>query len=192
MSLHINDVYIPQFELYEGMKDCSNLHFRDCYFSTIDFDTSLDAAHLPRFENCYVDEVQGRSSRKDLPQGIFDEACIFDKFSQAPETTDAISEMDLPLGAKVLLTVLKKLYLQSGSGRKENALLRGLDHHSRRLVAPVLRLLQGEGLIWSYRRAGLDMPIWTPDRAQTARMAKIITSPHTCKDALLTKASNLS
>jgi hypothetical protein len=184
--------YIPGIDLYEGMSDCSNLEFYDCYFSKIGLDTDLQKTHLPRFRMCYVDEVDGRSSVKDLPEGVFDGDCIFDKFSQAPITTDAIGGMDLPIGSRVLLTVLKKLYLQSGSGRKENALHRGLDHHGRRLVPPVLRLLQSEGLTWPYRRAGLGMTVWTPDRAQMARVAKVITSPHTCGDSLLVKASNLS
>ena len=192
IPLQLKDIYIPSIELCQGTRDCSQLRFCDCYFSKIELDPDLDATCLPRFEACYVDEIEGRSSRKDLPRGIFDDACVFDKFSEAPETTDAIGAMDLPLGAKVLLTVLKKVYLQSGAGRKENALHRGLDHHGRRLVAPVLRLLQSEGLISPYRRGGLDMTIWVPDRTKTARVAKIITSPHTCGDSLLVKASNLS
>jgi hypothetical protein len=192
VPLQVNDVYIPSLDLYEGMEDCSNLQFHGCYFSSVCFDADLKAEHLPRFAACYVDEIDGRSSARDLPKGVFDEDCTFDRFSEAPETTNAIREMDLPLGARVLLTVLKKLYLQRGSGRKENALHRGLDHHSRRLVPAVLSLLQHEGLAWSYRRAGLEMPIWTPDRAHMARVAKIVTSPHNCKDPLLEKAANLS
>jgi hypothetical protein len=190
--LLLRDMYIPSLELYEGIKNCSQLHFRGCLFSRLALDAEVDAANLPRFEGCYIDELEGRSSRRDLPQGAFDDACEIDKFSEAPDTTDAIGGMDLPLGAKVLLTVLKKIYLQAGSGRKENALHRGLDHHARRLVQPVLRLLQTEGLVAPYRRAGLDMTIWVPDRARAARVAKMITSPRTCGDPLLTKASNLS
>jgi hypothetical protein len=192
VHLQINGVYIPSIDLYEGMEDCSNLQFQTCYFSKVSLDANVKAEHLPTFKDCYIDEVDGRSSVRDLPKGTFDEDCSFDEFSEAPETTNAIGSMDLPLGAKVLLTVLKKLYLQRGSGRKENALLRGLDHHSRRLVPEVLNLLQHEGLALSYRRAGVEMTIWTPDRSQMGRVAKIVTSPHTCKDPLLDKAANLS
>lgn len=192
VPLQFRGIHIPSLELYQGMKDCSHLRFHDCYFSKVEVDPDVQGADLPRFEACYIDELEGRSSRRDLPQGVFDDACVFDKFSQAPDTTNAIGAMDLPLGARVLLTVLKKVYLQSGSGRKENALHRGLDHHGRRLVNPVLRLLQAEALVSPYRRAGLDMTIWTPDRAKMTRVAKIITSPNTCGDPLLVKAANLS
>ncbi len=190
--LLLRDMYIPSLELSDGTKNCSPLRFRDCLFSRLALDPDVIAAHLPRFDGCYIDELEGRSSRKDLPQEVFDKTCEIAKFSEAPETTDAISGMDLPLGAKVLLTVLKKIYLQAGSGRKENALHRGLDHHARRFVQPVLRLLQAEGLASPYKRAGLDMTIWVPDRPRAARVAKIITSPRTCGDPLLTKAGNLS
>lgn len=91
-----------------------------------------------------------------------------------------------------MLTILKKVYLQSGSGRKENALQRGLDHNSRRLVGPILRLLQTEGIVSRYKRAGLDMTIWVPDRSKASRVQKIITSPRTCNDPLLAKVQSIS
>jgi len=192
IPIQVNGVYIPSIELYEGMEDCSKLQFQTCYLSKVILDPDVKAEHLPTFSDCYIDEIDGRSSVRDLPKGVFFEDCGFDKFSEDPQTTNAIGSMDLPLGARVLLTVLRKLYLQRGSGRKENALLRGLDHHSRRLVPAVLNLLQRDGLAMSYRRGGVEMPIWTPARSQMSRVAKIVTSPHTCKDPLLEKAADLS
>jgi hypothetical protein len=190
-EVRLKDIYVPTIELYKGVKDSSQVCFQKCFFSVVALDPDVDAVCLPRFEGCYVDELEGRSSRKDLPDGVFDDACQIDKYSEAPETTDAIGAMDLPTGAKVLLTILKKIYLQSGSGRKENALHRGMDHHGRRLVAPVLRLLQAEKIVAPYRRGGLNMTIWVPDRTKASRVAKMITSPRTCNDPILEKASNL-
>jgi hypothetical protein len=190
-TLQINDLYIPYLELDNGTADWSRLCFRGCFFSTVALDAELNAAYLPRFEGCYIDGLEGRSSRNDLPPGVFDHACEFDRFSEAPLTTNAIVAMDLPVGTKVMLTVLRKIYLRRGSGRKENALHRGLDHHGRRLLPFVLRLLQAEGLVMPYRRGGMDMPVWLPDRAQTARAMRMVTSPRTCKDPLLDKTSDL-
>lgn len=192
VPVRLTGIYVPSLELYENIADCSKLKFTNCLFSRLALDHNVKSANLPRFENCYIDDLDGRSSAKDLPTGVFDNACEFERFSEAPETTSAIGGMDLPLGARVLLTVLKKIYLQSGSGRKENALQRGLDHHSRRFVSPVLRLLQTEGIVLPYRRAGLDMTIWVPDRSKTARVQRLITSPRTCGDTLIEKASNLT
>jgi NACHT domain-containing protein len=192
IPLILTGILIPTLELSENIKDCSRLRFVGCLFSHLAIDPGVTSANLPRFESCYIDELDGRSSLKDLPVGVFDKECEIVRFSQAPETTTAIGGMDLPLGARVLLTILKKIYFQSGSGRKENALQRGLDHHGRRLVNPILRLLQTNGIVSPYRRAGLDMTIWVPDRAKTARVQRLITSPRTCKDPLIEKASNLA
>lgn len=187
----IKGILIPHLDLDASLKDCSKLLFRDCYFSSIGIDPDLKAEYIPRFEACYFDEIDGRSSATDLPIGAFDKACVFSRFSESPDTTAAIGAMELPLGSRVLLTILKKVYLRSGSGRKENALHRGLDHHGRRLVTPILRLLQREGLLIAYNRGNLDMPIWVPDRTQTARVASIVTSPHTCDDSLLKEAATI-
>lgn len=189
--VQLDDICIPYLELRQKSGDCSRLRFRNCLFSTLAIDPDVTGADLPRFDGCYIDELEGRSSRKDLPPGVFDEACQFEKYSEAPETTNAIGGMDLPLGTKVLLTVLSKIYFRKGSGRRENALHRGLDHHGRRLVPSVLRLLQGEGLISPYRRGGVDMTIWVPDRTKTSRVARMINSPRTCNDQLLKQASDL-
>ncbi|MFZ1642790.1 MAG: NACHT domain-containing protein [Candidatus Contendobacter sp.] len=188
----VRDVLIPSLELHQKIGNCSQLTFRDCYFSRLELDPDAPNNWLPHFDSCYFVQIDGRASRADLPERAFADTCEFEKFSDAPETTDAISAMDLPLGEKVLLTVLKKVFIQSGSGRKENALLRGLDHNSRRLVPDILRLLQSDGVISPYRRGGLDMTIWVPDRGQMTRVAKIIESPRTCSDSLLKKAGQIA
>lgn len=191
-TVQLRDVFIPYLELNEKMNDSSKLSFCECLFSRVAIDADVDPAKLPKFESCFIEEVEGRSSMTDLPDGIFDAKCAITHFSDTAATTSAISEMDLPLASRVLLTMLKKVYLQSGSGRKENALQRGLDHGSRRLVVPILKLLQAEGIVSRYRRAGLDMTIWVPDRSKTARIQRIITSPRTCNDPLLTKVEQIS
>jgi len=191
IPVRLRGVVVPDLYLHAGMKDCSQLTFSECLFSTLSLGIELQPDILPRFTGCYIDILEGRSSRDDLPAGMFDAQCDFGKFTDAPQTTAAISEMDLPVGTKVLLTILKKMYFQSGSGRKENALHRGLDHHGRRLVGDILRLLQTEKIISPYKRAGVDMTIWVPDRSKTARVQKLIMSPRTCKDPLIDKVERL-
>ena len=189
--IQLRDVLIPSLELHQRIGNCSQLTLRDCYLSRLDLDPDVPADKLPHFDSCYFVQVEGRASRADLPPRVFDDTCEFEKFSDAPDTTNAIGGMDLPLGEKVLLTVLKKVFIQSGSGRRENALLRGLDHNARRLVPTILRLLQSEGVISPYRRGGIDMTIWIPDRGQMTRVARMIESPRTCGDSLLTKADQI-
>lgn len=97
--------------------------------------------------------------------------------------------LGLPLGARVLLTVLKKLYQRRGSGRKENALVRGLDHHARRLVPDILRLIQREGLAAPLRRG--EVTIWIPDRSSMRRVGRIVAAPTSRDDPLLRDVSAL-
>jgi len=87
-------------------------------------------------------------------------------------TTSGIMGLSLPLAVRVALTVLKKVYLQAGSGRKESALRRGLDDRARNLVTPVLAALQAEGLV--LRRIHKGETIWHPDRSAMPRIQRIL------------------
>jgi hypothetical protein len=191
VPISLKDVYIPFLDISERLNDCSKLLFDECLIGCLAIDSEVETSKLPKFKSCYIEQVEGRSSLKDLPIGMLDANCSIDQFSDAPETTSAISDMDLPLATRVLLTILKKVYMQSGSGRKENALQRGLDHNARRFVVPVLKLLQTEKFVSPYRRAGLDMTIWVPDRSKLARVRKILLSSRTCDDPLLSKLDNI-
>ncbi len=191
IDLVVNGLAVDEIELSPLTGDMARVGFRDCYFGKLLVDPELDPKLLPRFASCYFGDVDGRASEKDLPAAVFDEDCEFGKFSEKPETTDAIQGMSLPVGTIVMLTVLKKVFFQSGSGRKENALHRGLDHQARRLVPAVLHLLQKEGLISPYKRAGLSMKIWHPDRTQRGRVGRIIASPRTTDDPLVSASANI-
>ncbi len=182
-QLYIRDVYIPELEFTSRMGNMRRVEFQDCFFSRVGMDPEVDAEQLPRFKGCFIDEIDGRVSRLDLPTEVFDEGCVVESFATAAATTDAVMTLDLPLGTRVLLTVLKKLYQRRGSGRKENALFRGLDHHARRLVPDVLRLIQREGLAAPFRRG--EVTIWIPDRSSMRRVGKLIAAPTLRDDPLL-------
>ena len=138
------------------------------------------------------------SGRRGLVAGFFDllldlgaERGVFlelvEDFVEAAETTAAVLGLELPLGTRVCLTVLKKLYERRGSGRKESALHRGLDHHGRRLVPDVLRALQSEGLASPYKAKGTT--IWLPDRSSRQRVGRMIAAPTASTDPVLQRCS---
>ncbi len=187
--LVLSRVLIPFLEFDESSPDCSSLAFQDCYLTKMDLDRNTISEHLPRFRNCYVGELEGRLSEKDLPEGIFDSECVIDRFAGSDKTTKSLMELDLPVGTRVMLTILKKLYQQSGSGRKEKALMSGLDHHARRLVPAILKLLQAEGIAVPYRKGTLL--IWLPERGSMTRVARIISAPTESSDPLLEKCHEL-
>ena len=188
-SIQIDNLFIPTLELIEDGSDISKLCFRDCFFGYVDIDHGIDPRKEPTFRECYIAEMYGRVSRRDLPKGMFDEDCHIDEFVESADTTKEILALELPVGTKVCITVLRKLYERRGSGRKESALHRGLDSHARRYVADVLQVLQSEGLAVRDRSRGTT--VWRPDRRGRARVGKMIAAPTHSNDAALRRCSAL-
>jgi hypothetical protein len=98
--------------------------------------------------------------------------------------------LDIPEGLKILLTVLKKLFLQPGSGRQEGAFYRGaIDSRGARLVPEVLALLSKQKIAEKTRIRGKDM--WLPNRSESARVRKVLASPMTSDDPIVREAREL-
>lgn len=186
-SVSVRGVLVRHIECSSSNADLSTVLFRDCYFSRIEVDTDLDQSKLPVFSQCYVEELDGRVSESDLPQGRFKE-CEISSFVTTTETMAKVLELEIPLGSRVCLTILKKLYERSGSGRKENALYRGLNTHARRLVPTVLKILQSENLAIPIKTRGTT--IWLPSRNHRARVGRIIAAPATVSDPVLQRCSS--
>ena len=147
-------------------------------------------AKLPAFRGCYIQSFEGRVSIRDVPADRFDPECIIDGFVEAAGTTAAVLTLDLPLGTRVCLTVLKKIYERRGSGRKENALYRGLDQRARKVVQGVLQALKSEGLALPYRRK--TETIWLPGRDRR-RASRLIAAPsEEVSDPVLMRCAGLS
>lgn len=189
-AVDIHGILIPDLECGAASGNARAICFNDCFFERVGVDSDVDPARLPRFQQCYISELDGRLSKTDLPPGIFDDDCVIDSFAVSGETTNEILSLDLPLGVRVLLTILKKLYQRRGSGRRENALNRGLDHRSRRYVDDVLRILETRGLGLRCKRG--ENTIWLPVRDATKRVGRIVASPNTVDDLALRDAASLS
>ena len=189
-EVRLERILIPSFELKNFDTDLSKLRFVDCFFRRVEIDQNADVSRMPSFYECYIDEVEGRVSKSDLPMGKFDDKCEFDRFNTTAETTSEMLALDLPLGIRVCLTVLKKLYMQIGAGRRENALYGGLDDRARRLVPRVLQVLQSEGFTLSDRSK--NNTIWRPCRSHNERVRKIIIAPSESDDPVLRRCASLS
>ncbi len=188
-QIRLHDLLIPELELGSARADFSSLEFHECFFSRVELDSDVNVANLPSFRGCFIDQLEGRVSRADLPTQKFVDDCIIENFVEAAETTAAVLGLELPLGTRVCLTVLKKLYERRGSGRKENALHRGLDHHARRMVPEVLRVLQSQGLASPYKAKGTT--IWLPDRSSRGRVGRMIAAPTSSSDPVLRQCSHV-
>ncbi|TXD54784.1 NACHT domain-containing protein [Ralstonia sp. TCR112] len=172
----------------EGV-DFSSFVFRNCLFECVEL---LDADHddcLPKFENCVFMMIRGRLSKEDLPADKFDGSCTFEGFSDSSKTQAAILNSSLTRGEKLVLTILRKLFVQSLSGRAESALYRGLDLNDRQLIPDAIRLLQQQGLVMLYNRG--DGNVWIPVRKEINRVRRVLATPNACDDIVMAGAKNL-
>lgn len=187
-TVYIKEVLIPFVDFPADMASAASVHFQDCFFGIVEIDPELEGSALPRFHRCFIALLDGRISEADLPAAAFED-CVFDAFAMGAGTTNQVLDLQLPLGVRVLITVVKKLFERRGRGRKENSLYRGLDYRARKLVPEVLQLLRANGIAFPCRR-GVDT-IWLPDRSARTRAGRIVSSPSAKDDPLLIAAGKL-
>jgi hypothetical protein len=188
-SVVIREVIVDRLEIPTDIPEVSKFRFEGCIFSHVGIDAEVPEGNIPKFVSCEVGTIEGRVSIFDLPQEVFDQDCRFEMFADA-RTNVGIFELKLPEGTKVLLSTLTKLFLQSGGGRRESALSRGLDHRSRRLVPDILGLLQREKV--AVRTHQAKQVVWIPMRDKSARVRRILASPSTSSDILVQKSASIS
>lgn len=189
-SVEVRDVFVDEIYVGAGTGSCTGVTFRDSYISRLVIDIGGLTDGIPAFRGCYIGELEGDFDRGVPPARVALEDTIVDSINVISQTTRSILELDLPRGVRVLLTVLKKLYRQRGKGRKQSALLRGLDHQSQRLVEDVLVVVKSEGLANPAKRG--ETIIWLPDRSQSGRVGRLLSNPHQSADSIVRKCAQLS
>lgn len=174
------------FDNWPSDIDFSSMTFMDCLVESIEILDSSQDRFLPNFKSCVFMLLRGRSGKDDLPTEKFDSSCTFDSFSDSSKTNSSILNSALTRGEKMVLTILRKLFVQSLSGRAESALFRGLDLNDRQLIPDAIKLLQHHGLLMLYNRG--DGNVWVPNRKEINRARKILATPNACDDAVMTDA----
>ncbi len=97
---------------------------------------------------------------------------------------------DLPPGKKVFLTIIKKIYIQAGAGRKQNALSRGLDNKLQRIVNEVLTIIHFNGYA-TFSRTGGNEKIWHPIPQKREIVLDIYRNPFTSADLAYNQAGEI-
>jgi len=186
----LRDVEIPELVFHSNSTDMQGLVFQGALIGVLELSHEVPDDLLPNFSGCYFGSIEGRTGLQDLPSQI-DQECIVDKFDDDAATTSSILKLELPVGTKVLLTILKKLYVQKGAGRRQSALYRGLDHKAQSVVADVLKLLQKEGFVTLAHYT--DQIVWLPVRSAEAqrRALRILGAPNECHDQLVSLSSKI-
>ncbi|TDB96322.1 NACHT domain-containing protein [Micromonospora fluostatini] len=148
----------------------SLLHIKDSVIETLDLSGVSSPSESPHFDKCLFGFVDGVS---DIPPFLADkfQNCEVQEFSQASHTTSGIAQLPLPRKTIVALTILKKVYAQRGSGRKEGALSRGLSQTDRQLVPDVLARLVSDKWLTKVGRGSTTIYLPVKGKRQAAMQA---------------------
>ncbi|MYQ53584.1 MULTISPECIES: NACHT domain-containing protein [unclassified Streptomyces] len=150
------------------------INYQDCVIQTLDISMTEEGQPFPYFQRCLIGFLDGSSKIPAWLEGNFID-CDIEQFSQQSQTTAGIMQLNLDPRAKVALTILKKIYSQRGSGRKESALSRGLDQASRNLVASVVASLVSEG--WVYRNTSGKTALYLPVKGRRPAALNALEKP---------------
>lgn len=163
-------------------------------FRNVTFDACwIGVVRLPKlptenvtFSGCLIGRVDGASESRGLPEWMVD--ATVQEFESAG-TTSAILSLSLPLATRVLLTIVRKLFVQRGKGRAESALRRGLDPSAQAYVDGILTILQGEKIVFS--TAAGSGRIWHGNRDQRERVLRMLASPGSSDDIVSRRVAGL-
>lgn len=181
----IRDVLIDDL-LFDARsnEDLDRITFRDSLIEKLEL-VGRKHSKLPVFEGCYIGLLECPVFLRDkLAEGN-----EIENIQTTDLTTDALMEIDLPTPVNVLLTILKKLFRQSGSGRQESALRRGLDHKAARYVSDIVGILQQEDFIAGVRLRGNR--VWVPNGDMAQRVNGILNAPRVSRDIVVQKCEEL-
>lgn len=137
-------------------------------------------------DNCVIDRVEGVSAQDKLPPS-FGPKCQVEDFDEALSSA-RISTLNLTDAQKTLLALIKKLFFQPGSGRREEALLRGTESYWDKSAADkVLHHMETERMVQRVR--GDQGWLYIPQRRHMKRMGRVVADQKQSVDPLWTMVS---
>lgn len=137
--------------------------------------------------DCVALRVTGVTSPAGLPTWI--KKLEADKFDSV-ESISRIRRIGLQPSHEILIAIIRKTFFQKGSGRKEEALLRGLGKPATKSLANrILNLLVREGLLTTFR--GNEGDVYAPVRSQTNRMQELLNQLKASTDPIWTKVGEM-
>ncbi len=139
-----------------------------------------------RLYKCMIERLVGIADSKGIPPWIVE--CDIGEYDSL-STNAAIMRSQTLLPVRVLLTVLRKLFLQRGRARKESAFFRGLEPGAIRYVVPVLEIIRKSDFAFPIALA--DGTIWHPNREIQGRVNQIVATLGTNHDPIVLQAARL-
>jgi hypothetical protein len=182
-------ISVDEIDLSADEYDSCKVMFAGCIIEKIILPSLDELNQNIQFYDCLVGVVEGRSSKSDLESGQFKD-CEIGEFTDEYNVNNKVLDSSLPLGVRVLIVTLRKLFTQGGSSRLESALYRGLDQRSKMIVHEVIALLIRHGFIVETGRKGKITYAGTKSKRSDA--LHIIQSPNIVGSSLLKECAALS
>lgn len=172
----IEDGYFLRFDMSAGR--LKNLSISKSVFGTLLLPSSPPLNTT--IEACLCERVVGVSGTGGLPAWI--KGLSVDKFDST-ESTSRIRKIGLDPKHEVLVAIVRKTFFQKGSGRKEEALTRGLGEIAAiGVVDKIINLLIREDIIEKFK--GNEGWVYAPKRSQAGRMKTMLYELQTSSDEI--------
>ena len=198
------DIVSSILRMRDGKFDFGGLALDNCSFADLDMsacvplnlrisNSLITTLHMPQAEppgteikSTYVTRLYGVSAKSGLPPWASSVAA--DEFNSV-ENVSRIRKIGLSPAHEILTTIVRKTFFQKGSGRKEEALLRGLGKNGAANAERILNLLMRENLIARFK--GNEGWVYTPNRAHAGRMKQMIAELGLSKDPVWAEVEEL-
>lgn len=177
-NIHIKDADFDTFIIDPDI-DFSAITLSRCAIETIEItqaQSTIVSGNLPNIQDCVISTIAGVVSEKDIPNGVLTGSTTVEFYSANTPTNDAVLRLTLPDPMKVMLTVLRKLFLQRGSGRQHSALRRGLPNNLLKYVDPIIAIIVSEGFAQIINLN--ERKVIIPNRAYNSDAFDIINGPN--------------
>lgn len=126
-----------------GDGDLSWIWFNDCIIESLHIPRSIDIQSSPRFQSCSVMRLTGIPMSEALVGTVFHDTKIDEAEKTSFTTSGILADTSVTTAAKIAMTILKKGYAQTGSGRRIESLYRGVgkenQSQARRLTRDLVR-----------------------------------------------------
>ncbi|MGF2687267.1 NACHT domain-containing protein [Marinobacter sp. DUT-3] len=178
----IESAYLGVVDLEDNKIE--NISFKDCIIEKVI--VSKDSVNSGIvFRGCLIGKVGGVANESGLPYNVIDSSCEVEAFDDIG-TNNAVLQSDLDYRVKALLTIFRKLYQQSGAGRKISALTRGITSKDVSDVIPdVLSVLEKHEFVRRFNQ------VVHPVRKKSARVEKILNAPSISADEIIIAVKNI-
>lgn len=132
-----------------------------------------------RFNGCLISKLSGVADESGIPHDVIGKDCEISSYDHMA-TNNAVLQLDISPQLKALITVLRKLYKQSGTGRKLSALTRGITQPEvHKYIDLVVQTLERHQFVTIFNK------VVHPVRRQSSRVNKILSSPTISTDGVV-------